>query len=298
MNFTERAAVSAGRSGLFAASLAAAADLPDGSVALMDFGSIFGLVIGIGLILFANYEEGGTIKDITQPTAAMIVLGGTLGACVVQFPLKTTFGSFKALITVFLKKKIDAEATIAQIVDFAKRARREGILALEKEIGGISDHFFAKALRMAVDGLDPKQLVETMEAEIGTTEEELEGPVKFFEACGGYAPTMGILGAVLGLIGVMKNLDDPSMLGSGIAIAFVATVYGVGCANLLFLPFSTKLKYNGKELLKVREIILKGVLLIQEGINHSIIEEQLKSYLDEKEKKKYEAHHGNGGGKE
>lgn len=265
----------------------------------MDLGSIVGLIIGFGLILFANMEEGGSIKDITQPTAAMIVLGGTLGACVVQFPVKTTIGSIKALISVFFKKKVDAEATIAQIVEFAKRARREGILALEKEIGGISDPFFAKALRMAVDGLDPKQLIETMEAELATTEEELEGPHKFYEACGGYAPTMGILGAVLGLIGVMKNLADPSKLGSGIAVAFVATVYGVGSANLVFLPFSTKLKFNGKELLKVREIILKGVLLIQEGINHSIIEEQLKSYLDDKEKKKYEAHHGgSGGGKE
>lgn len=265
----------------------------------MDLGSIIGLVLGIGLILFANSEEGGSIKDITQPTAAMIVLGGMLGACVVQFPLKTTIGAFKAVITVFLPKKIDAEATIAQIVEFAKRARREGILALEKEIGNLKDPFFAKALRMAVDGLDPKQLVETMEAEIATIEEELDGPHKFFEACGGYAPTMGILGAVLGLIGVMKNLSDPSKLGGGIATAFVATVYGVGSANLIFLPFSTKLKLNGKEQLKVREITLKGVLLIQEGINHSIIEEQLKSYLDDKDKKKYEAHHGGGGkGKE
>lgn len=258
----------------------------------MDFGSIVGLVIGFGLILYANIEEGGSIHDITQMTAAMIVLGGTMGACVVQFPVKTTIGSLKALISVFLRKKVDASATIAQIVDFAKRARREGILALEKEIGTLKDPFFAKALRMAVDGLDPKQLVETMEAELSTTEEDLEGPVKFFEACGGYSPTMGILGAVLGLIGVMKNLADPSKLGSGIATAFVATVYGVGSANLIFLPFSTKLKFNGKELIKLREITLKGVLLIQEGINHSIIEEQLKSFLDEKAKKKYEAARG------
>lgn len=258
---------------------------------IMDLGSIIGLVLGIGMIMVANLMEGGSIKDVMQLTAAMIVLGGTMGACVTQFPLRTTMASLKAVISVFIHKKTDAESTIVQIVEFAKRARREGILALEKEIGTLSDPFFAKALRMAVDGLDPKQLVETMEAELATAEEELEGPVKFFEACGGYAPTMGILGAVLGLIGVMKNLDKPSELGSGIAVAFVATVYGVGSANLLFLPFSTKIKLNNKEMLKVREITLKGVLLIQEGVNHSIIEELLKSYLDEPAKKKFEAAH-------
>jgi chemotaxis protein MotA len=254
----------------------------------MDLGSISGLVMGIGLILLANKIEGGQLKQIFSPTALMIVIGGTLGACILQFPLKITIRSLKAVVSVFLAKKTDPDTTIAQIVDFAKRARREGILALEKEIESLPDPFFVKALRMAVDGLEPKQLIETMEAELATIEEEFEGPVKFFEACGGYAPTMGILGAVLGLIQVMSNLSDPSKLGEGIAIAFVATVYGVGSANLIFLPFSTKIKFNSKQLMKVRDIILKGVLLIQEGINHSIIEEQLKSYLDDKEKARYD----------
>jgi chemotaxis protein MotA len=255
----------------------------------MDLGSISGLIMGFGLILWANHMEHGTLGQIMQGTAGMIVLGGTIGACTLQFPLKVTIKSLKAAISVFLHKSVDAEATIGQIVDFAKRARREGILALEKEIEGLRDPFFAKALRMAVDGLEPKQLVETMEAELATLEEEHEGPIKFFEAAGGYAPTMGILGAVLGLIQVMKNLSDPSKLGDGIAVAFVATVYGVGSANLIFLPFSTKIKYNSKQNIKVHEIMLKGVLLIQEGINHSIIEEQLKSYLDEKGRLKYDA---------
>ena len=234
------------------------------------------------------------MMQLIKPTAAMIVIGGTIGACTLQFPPSITAAGFKSLLGVFLPKKVDAESVIAQIVDFAKRARREGILALEKEIPNLSDPFFAKALRMAVDGLEPKQLIETMETELGTFEEEQEGPVKFWEAAGGYAPTVGILGAVLGLIHVMGNLADPSALGSGIATAFVATIYGVGAANLVFLPFSTKTKYNNKNQLKVREIILKGVLLIQEGINHSIIEEQLKSFLDEKKRAKYEAAHGKG----
>jgi len=265
----------------------------------MDLGSIIGLVLGFGLILYGNTKEGGHISSLLQATAFLIVMGGTMGACVLQFPLKVTIRSLKSLVTVFLTKKVDAHATIAQIVEFAKRARREGILALERELETLKDPFFVKSLRMAVDGLEPKQLIDTMEAEQATQEEEHEGPIKFFEACGGYAPTMGILGAVLGLIHVMNNLADPSKLGSGIATAFVATVYGVGSANLLFLPFSTKIKYNCKQQAKVHEIILKGVLLIQEGINHSIIEEQLKSYLDDKEKHAYEASRGaDGGGKE
>jgi chemotaxis protein MotA len=198
------------------------------------------------------------------------------------------------LISVFFRKKANPNEIISQLVEFAKRARREGILALEKEITTLSDPFFAKALRMAVDGLEPKQLIETMETEMATTEEEQEGAIKFYEAFGAYAPTVGILGAVLGLIHVMSNLNDPSKLGGGIATAFVATIYGVGSANLVFLPFSTKLKYICKESMKMREIILKGVLLIQEGVNHSIIEEQLKSYLDPKQRAKFEAKFASG----
>lgn len=252
----------------------------------MDFGSITGLILSFGLILLGNKLEGGHLNSLIQPTAALIVMGGTAGACVLQFPPRVTIASLKSLLSVFIPPKVDSGVIITQIVDFAKRARREGILALEKEIENLSDPFFSKALRMAVDGLEPKQLVETMETELSTFEEEIEGPVKFWEAAGGYCPTVGILGAVLGLIHVMSNLDDPSKLGAGIAVAFVATIYGVGASNLIFLPFSNKIKFNGKNLVKSREIVLKGVLLIQEGINHSIIEEQLKSFLDEKARKK------------
>jgi chemotaxis protein MotA len=253
----------------------------------MDIGSVIGLVLSFGLILFANKIEGGQISSLLAPTAAMIVLGGAIGACIVQFPFSTTIKSLLAVISIFLPKKHDALKIIAQLVDFAKRARREGILALEKELVNIKDPFFSKALRMAVDGLEPKQLVETMEAELATLEEELEAPVKFWEAYGGYAPTCGILGAVLGLISVMRKLDHPEELGPGIALAFVATIYGVGGANLVFLPFSSKLKLNAKATMHIKEIVLKGVLLIQEGVNHSIIEEQLLSFLDDKTRKKY-----------
>lgn len=246
------------------------------------------------MILLGNHMEGGHLSSLIQLTAALIVLGGTAGCIVLQFPLKITIRAMGSVTSVFFRKKADVNATIGQIVDFAKRARREGILALEKEIETLSDPFFSKSLRMAVDGLEPKQLVETMETELATIEEDAEGPVKFWEAAGGYCPTIGIIGAVLGLIHVMSNLNDPSKLGGGIAAAFVATIYGVGAANLLFLPMATKIKYNNKSDMKIYEITLKGVLMIQEGINHSIIEEQLKSYLSEKEKKVYDAAYGGG----
>jgi chemotaxis protein MotA len=261
----------------------------------MDIGSILGIIVGFGLILLGNKLEGGHIDSLIQVTAFLIVGGGTLGAVMVQFPLSKVMSAGKAGVQVFFRKKRDPNATIAMIVDFAKRVRREGILALEKEIPNMKDPFFAKALRMAVDGLEPKTLMETMETELATLEHETDYQMKVWEAAGGYVPTVGILGAVLGLIHVMGNLEDPSKLGGGIAVAFVATVYGVGLANLVFLPFANKIKTNSKELLTLCEIQLRGVLLIQEGVNHSIIEEQLKSYLDAKTKKRYEAQHGGKG---
>lgn len=258
----------------------------------MDFGTLAGLALAFGFILFGNHLEGGHIKSLIMPTAAMIVLGGTLGAVVVQFPIKRLMNAAKGTLTLFIRKKPNPTKAISQIVDFAKRARREGILALEKEIGKVDDPFFAKSLRMAVDGLEPKTLVETMEVEMETLETDADFNKKIWESAGGYCPTIGILGAVLGLIHVMSNLSDPSKLGGGIAIAFVATIYGVGAANLICLPFSNKIAFNFKEENTLREIELKGVLLIQEGINHSIIEEQLKSYLDAKDRKLYDAKYG------
>lgn len=255
----------------------------------MDLGSIIGLVMGIGLILVGNSMEGGHLSSLMQGTAAMIVVGGTIGACVLQFPMKVTISTFKGVVSVFLNKKANPIDVIMQLVEYAKRSRREGILCLEREIDTIKDPFFAKALRMAVDGLEPKQLIETMETELETIEHEHESPVKFLEAAGGYAPTMGIIGAVLGLIHVMSNLAEPSKLGAGIATAFVATVYGVGSANLLFLPFANKIKANSHDKMRLHMIVLKGVLLIQEGVNHSIIEEQLKSFLEGKERKKFDS---------
>ncbi len=249
----------------------------------MDLGTVIGLVLAIGAVLGGQAMEGGSIGSILQPTAAIIVFGGTFGACLVSFPLKIAIASMKAVMKVFLESKLDNRAVISEIVRYANKARKEGIISQEAEIQNSSDPFLRKALTMAVDGVEPKILRETMEMEIGNLEEEGEHPIKFWEAAGGYSPTIGILGAVLGLIHVMENLTDPSKLGGGIAVAFVATVYGVGVANLVYLPFSGKLKLKLKAEMLVKEIIFIGVISILEGENPRLIEDKLKSFLHEKE---------------
>jgi chemotaxis protein MotA len=249
----------------------------------MDLATILGLVLAFAAILGGQALEGGHIGSIVQITAALIVIGGTFGACLVQFPLGIAVSSFKAITRAFLDPKINNRAIISELVRFANKARKEGIISLEAEILEASDTFLKRALTMAVDGVEPKILRETMEMEIGNMEEEAEHPVKFWEAAGGYSPTIGILGAVLGLIHVMENLSDPSKLGGGIAVAFVATVYGVGLANLVYLPIAGKLKLRAKAQLVGKEIMLVGVISILEGENPRLIEDKLKSYLSQKE---------------
>ncbi len=249
----------------------------------MDLATIIGLILAVGAILLGQHLEGGHVGSILQETAAIIVLGGTFGACLVQFPLSVFVNSWKAVARAFFEPKVDNREVIAEIIRYANKARRQGIISLESETENASDSFLKKALNMAVDGVEPKTLRETMEMEMANMEEEGEHAVKFWEAAGGYSPTIGILGAVLGLIHVMENLTDPSKLGEGIAVAFVATVYGVGLANLVYLPISGKLKMRHRSDMLAKEIILVGVISILEGENPRLIEEKLKSFLTQKE---------------
>jgi chemotaxis protein MotA len=249
----------------------------------MDLATMIGLVMAFGAILGGQALEGGKVESIMQPTAAIIVFGGTFGACLVMFPMQVVITSIKSAVKVFIEPKLDNKVIIAEIVRYANKARKEGIISLESEVQKASDPFLRKALTMAVDGVEPKILRESMEMEIGNMEEEADLPIKFWEAAGGYSPTIGILGAVLGLIHVMENLSDPSKLGGGIAVAFVATVYGVGLANLLFLPMSGKLKMKAKKEMVVKEIMFTGVISILEGENPRLIEDKLKSFLSAKE---------------
>lgn len=245
----------------------------------MDRASLIGIILGISAVVLGNVLEGGKIRSLLQPTAAVIVFGGTFGATLLSAPPNVILRALLALREVFSGQKDEREALIRDIVRFATVARRNGLIALESEIERIENQYFKRALRLAVDGMSPKMLRETMEQDNISYEEERRRVAKVYETAGGFAPTIGILGAVLGLIHVMENLSDPSKLGAGIAVAFVATIYGVGSANLIFLPIAKKLMNRFNEELRRREMILEGVSGIQTGINPHYLEERLRVYI-------------------
>jgi chemotaxis protein MotA len=249
-----------------------------------DITSIVGFVLGFIAILGGQAIEGGSIKSIIQPTAFIIVIGGTLGATLLSYPIREIKGALAGVRKAFTQKADDPHEVIKEIITYAAKARKDGLVSLEHEIKNLSHPFLAKVLTVAVDGMDPKILSETMSAEIDSVEEECMNQSRVLGSAGGYAPTIGILGAVLGLITVMENLSDPSKLGSGIAVAFVATVYGVGSANLIFLPISKKIEVKTKRESLLKFMILEGVLSIQAGLNPHYIEEKLRAFYPEEPK--------------
>jgi len=250
----------------------------------MDKATLIGLILGIGAVIGGQILEGGHVGSIMQFTAAFIVLGGTFGAVFVSFPFDGVIGAFKDIRITLKEPPHNPYQVISQITGYANKARKEGILSLEKEVKNVDDPFLKKALTMAVDGIEPHAIREAMETELDYLDEHGKMSSKVFKSAGGYAPTIGILGAVLGLIHVMENLNDPSKLGSGIAVAFVATVYGVGSANLLFLPLASKLELRHRHGMILKEMILEGIVAVSTGENPRLIEEKLTSFLTEKQK--------------
>ncbi len=237
-------------------------------------------MLGVGAIVGGNMLEGGRIDSILQPTAALIVFGGTVGATFLSFPFRDVLKAIASLRFVLLNDTRDRKKIIASIIRFSQIARRSGFVAIESEINNLDNAFFRKALTLATSGMVPKVLVETMDQINSTFEEECRRAAKVYDTAGGFAPTIGILGAVLGLIHVMENLSDPSKLGAGIAVAFVATIYGVGSANLILLPMSKKLINRLNRELALRGMIIEGVVGIQSGVNPHYLEERLKSFMD------------------
>ncbi len=244
----------------------------------MDLTTIGGVICAFGMILLGQAVEGGNVRSITQGTAAFIIFGGTFGAVMVSYPRKQFVMGLRMVRLAFVDRAADVAALARQIVEFASLARREGVLALERKLGEVEDPFLRLALQFVVDGVDAQVTRSTLEAAIDADYEEHVAGAKVWESAGGYAPTIGILGAVLGLIHVMENLNDPSKLGGGIATAFVATVYGVGSANLLFLPFASKIKVKLGAERERKTLIAEGVLSIQEGLNPRVLEEKLRAY--------------------
>jgi chemotaxis protein MotA len=245
----------------------------------MDKATLIGLsVAGVGIV-GGMLLEGGSLMQITQPTAALIVIGGTIGAAMVQFPLHTVKAALASMARVFFEKKVDANALIATLLEYAKVSRKEGILALEKHAAEAPDPFLRKALSLAVDGTSPQDLRAILEIELDYHVEHDEKIPQFWEAAGGYAPTIGIIGAVMGLIQVMQHLDNIEEVGHGIAVAFVATIYGVATANLLFLPAAGKLKIRLAETHLLQTIALEGVVSLAEGLNPHLIETKLRGFV-------------------
>lgn len=245
----------------------------------MDFLTITGMLIGIGAILFGNFLEGGELESLLNGPALFIVVGGTLGAALLQTPPVLFFHSLKIFSWVLIPRQIQMEKDIAKMVKWSGLARKEGLLGLETVIPNEKDIFAKKGLQLLVDGNEPEVIRDVMEVELTAKENKDLSGARVFEAMGGYCPTIGIIGAVMGLIHVMQNLSDPSKLGSGIATAFVATIYGVGLANLVFLPIANKLKAQARAISLSRELIIEGISGIAEGENPRNIETKLTGFL-------------------
>jgi len=247
----------------------------------LDKASVLGILLAVGGILAGLLLEGGNLGQVLQPTAAMIVFGGTLGAVMIQFPLPIILLAFKQFGSVFFNPQHDPQATIDQLVQYAQKARREGIVALDSELDGMNDPFLRKTLMLAIDGTEPQELRKMIELELDNQAEYEEQVPQVFESAGGFAPTVGIIGAVLGLIQTMQHLDKIDEVGRGIAVAFVATIYGVGSANLLYLPIAGKMKIRARNVQILREMTLEGVISILEGMNPHMLETKLYGFLVE-----------------
>ncbi len=247
----------------------------------MDILSIFGIIIGFSAVLGGNFLEGGHLSGLYNAPAALIVIGGTIGAAMIQ----TSFKAFKEAIFmlswIFFPPKLNLKETVEKIIHWSQISRREGLLGLETLADTEVDSFARKGLQLLVDGSEPESIRSTLEKELYIIEFRNMMSVKVFDCMGGYAPTIGIIGAVMGLIHVMGNLADPSKLGSGIATAFVATIYGVGLANLFFLPVANKLKFTVQNQSQSRELLIEGIISISEGENPRIVETKLMAYVEE-----------------
>lgn len=252
---------------------------PKPSTARPDLATLSGLVLAFGGILGGLLMEGGRIKDVAQITAAFIVFGGTCGAVMISTPMGILLGAARRVAHVFAAPADSADGVIEQLIGFATAARRNGLVSLEDEALLVEDPFLRKALNLAVDGTDLQEIRGMMHLDIEVSENRAFAEARVFEAAGGYSPTIGIIGAVMGLIQVMKNLANIEEVGHGIAVAFVATVYGVALANLLLLPAATKMKARIESETLLKELKVEGVVAVVEGLNPKLLRGKLDSYL-------------------
>lgn len=250
-----------------------------------DFATLAGLAVAMGGILYGFFLEHGKTGYLIGESAALIVVGGCLGATLVGNPMAAVLGAARALKSVFFEKSQPPAELIDEIIQYAVQARKKGIVSLEDDVNKIDDPFLRKAMMLAVDGADLQEIRVMLELEIEVQQRESSLAAKVFESAGGYAPTIGIIGAVLGLILTMRRLSEgPDKIGEGIATAFIATIYGVGLANLFLLPAANKIKARAHKEAERQELILEGVLSIVEGLNPKLIRTKLEAYDREPKK--------------
>lgn len=252
----------------------------------MDLIALLGLLIGIGAVIAGNIAEGGTTAHLIQAAAAIIVFGGTFGAVILSFPFKDLITAFMSLKFIFLSRKVDFDETIETILDLLVIARKRGLLALQEELDRIDDAFLRRGITYVIDGISPNIIKESLNQEVYAYEEIIKRAAKVYDSAGGYAPTIGIIGAILGLIHVLKNVADPSKIGIGIATAFVATIYGVGSANLIFIPIAKRIVNKLEDEILLMELMIEGILGIEAGMNPYFLRAKLESFLRERQKER------------
>lgn len=267
----------------------------------MDISTVIGLVMAFSCMLIAHVLENGgnvgSIGGLLNPTAGLIVIGGTIGATIIAFPLEAVKDLPKMIAQAFKKSDLEVVTMIPQLVNLAEKARREGLLALEADVAAAKDEFFKKGIQLVADGIDANTVRDMLETELSFIASRHAGAYGILETMGGFAPTMGIIGTVMGLISVLSHMGaDTSRLGASIAVAFIATLYGVWTANLMWIPIGSKMKRKSEEEILVREVIMAGVLAIQAGDNPQIVEEKLKGYLSPVLRKKLAAGRDKGEG--
>jgi len=252
----------------------------------MDLIALIGLIIGIGAIVTGNIAEGGTTAHLVQVAAAIIVFGGTFGATILSFPFKDIITAILSLKFIFFNRKVNFNDTIETILDLLVIARKKGLLALQQEFDRIDDPFLKRGLTYVIDGLSPGIIKDSLYQEIYTYEDIIRRAAKVYDSAGGYAPTIGIIGAILGLIHVLKNVADPSKIGAGIATAFVATIYGVGSANLIFIPMAKRIINKLENEILLMELMVEGILGIESGMNPYFLRAKLEAYITDRQKER------------
>ena len=248
----------------------------------MDLATIIGILVAFGLVIAAL---GGDALLFLDPASILIVCGGTIGAVLVTYPLESVLGVARIIKKTFLSKVQEPGELIPQFVDYATRVRREGILSLEAHLKNIPDEFLRKGLQLTVDGLDPQLIQEILETDIACLEERHLKGAEILQTFGTLAPGMGMVGTIIGLVLMLKRMNDPSTIGPAMAVALLTTFYGAIMANLVFNPMAGKLRARSREEVLTRTMIVEGIMSISRGENPRILEEKMNSYLPPKERR-------------